>query len=276
MCIVDNRRVSIGARMWREGDTISIDGENGAVYGEAVEVRSRPAPEVSTLTGWARQLAIEIDGVSPDGLDDGARPTIGPPTTAAVLRTLRIRGRATIEHVARSLRCRPDALVELVAELTEAELVNERGSLLGLTEAGMARAAGVLAADSDAIGQTRAALALRDGDPIGERLKGVLGASQMRRQGGAHIRNDHSDTAYDASVAADLAGLQRDVAAWLDAYTGALPRLATYIERTLEASTHVSNGEPEWIASGRVDSYRDIWLALRQDLVLLAGSAVTT
>ncbi|MFV2063519.1 MAG: pyruvate, phosphate dikinase, partial [Chloroflexota bacterium] len=62
--VVEPGRISIGARMWKEGDEISIDGTTGDVFGEAVESAATVAPEAATLLRWAKEFEIDIEAAA--------------------------------------------------------------------------------------------------------------------------------------------------------------------------------------------------------------------
>jgi hypothetical protein len=77
--------------------------------------------------------------------------------------------------------------------------------------------------------------------------------------------NDHTDTAYDAGVLEQLAGLHARAAALL-AETGDL-RLAQYARRLDEAATAVAAGDVRRFTSPLCDSYHDVWMELHHDLL---------
>ena len=70
---------------------------------------------------------------------------------------------------------------------------------------------------------------------------------------------------------ADLAALHTDADAWLAPLDQELPRLTTYRTRLARAAALVASGNPEFIASPRLDSYHNVWFELHEDLILLAG-----
>jgi pyruvate,orthophosphate dikinase len=50
-----------------------------------------------------------------------------------------------------------------------------------------------------------------------------------------------------------------------------LPRLELYRTRLERAAGLVADGDHQYIASPRLDSYHNIWFELHEDLILLAG-----
>ena len=94
---VEGHRVSIGARLWREGDEISIDGSTGDVFGQGIEVRTSVVPEAPTLLGWAAQLGIDVGAPDTDATN-APRPrperlaAIGDDDGLDVLHALLVKG----------------------------------------------------------------------------------------------------------------------------------------------------------------------------------------
>ncbi len=102
-------------------------------------------------------------------------------------------------------------------------------------------------------------------------VKDAVTAWQMRTIDGQEQINDHSDSAYDASVLARLARLHAEIGAWLDQEMAGLPRLSGYRRRLERAISAVDGGDQRFVASPRVDSYHAVWFELHEELILLTG-----
>jgi pyruvate,orthophosphate dikinase len=127
------------------------------------------------------------------------------------------------------------------------------------------------AEDQEAWGKDGAAAALDDFVTLDQRVKEIVTAWQMREVDGEPILNDHTDLDYDGRVLADFAALAREADAWLAPLEAGLPRLDRYRHRLARAAGQVANGDHQYIASPRLDSYHNIWFELHEDLILLAG-----
>ena len=137
-----------------------------------------------------------------------------------------------------------------------------------LTGPGREQATTLIAADREQWGADAATAALDAFLNLDRRMKGIVTDWQTR---GPDTLNDHTDAAYDASVLARLADLDRDVVAWLEPIAAALPRLGRYGARLSAAAAAAAAGNGKYVASPRVDSYHGAWFELHEDLILLAG-----
>jgi len=140
-----------------------------------------------------------------------------------------------------------------------------------LTADGKAVGAEMMAADRERWGIENASKALDGFVPIDGRMKEIVTAWQMREVDAEPVLNDHSDTAYDASVLQDFATLHHDAKTWVGPLSEGLPRLDRYRTRLDRAARMVEDGDHAYIASPRVDSYHSVWFELHEDLILLAG-----
>jgi pyruvate,orthophosphate dikinase len=250
--------VAIGDRMFRVGETISIDGGTGEVFAGTIAGARVAVPEAATLRAWAAELGIPIgdaDEVERAGVD-APGGTVPPPAPSAataddVLRAMVVKGYVTPESVATTL-------LSTAAEMT-------------VVLDGKAAGRALIAADAERWGVAGATAALDAFLALDHRMKETVTAWQMRDVAGAQAINDHSDAGYDAAVLDGLAALHADASAWLRPLAPGLPRLAAYLERLERAAAAARSGDGRFVASPRVDSYHGVWFELHEDLILLAG-----
>jgi pyruvate, orthophosphate dikinase len=289
----------IGGTVVRVGDRITIDGATGDVFAGSTAGASHVVPEAAVLSGWARELGIEIPrpgGGAGEAGEAGERPASDPalgarvpaaapgpervPGAAAgarqltpddVLRVLAIKGYATPEGVATALLASADEITVLLDRLVADGLAEMAAGSFRLTTDGKAVATEHIERDSAAWGLERATGALDTFLVLDGRLKATVTAWQIREVDGEQTFNDHSDAAYDAGVLADLAALDAGARAWLEPLTGSLPRLRAYLERLERANDAAQAGDQRYVASPRVDSYHGVWFELHEDLIQLAG-----
>lgn len=86
-----------------------------------------------------------------------------------------------------------------------------------------------------------------------------------------NVVNDHRDSTYDWSVTDRLVALDEQAGSLIRHLGTALKRLAPYRDRLRAARRRVVDGEPDWFASPRIDSYHTVWMQLHEDLLLALG-----
>ena len=269
--------VAIGDRMFRVGETISIDGGTGEVFAGAIAGARVAVPEAATLRAWAAELGIPIgdaDEVERAGVD-APGGTVPPAPSAAtaddVLRAMVVKGYVTPESVATTLLSTAAEMTVVLDRLVADGLAEVAAGSLRLTPDGKAAGRALIAADAERWGAAGATAALDAFLALDHRMKETVTAWQMRDVAGAQAINDHSDAGYDAAVLDGLAALHADASAWLRPLAPSLPRLAAYLERLERAAVAARSGDGRFVASPRVDSYHGVWFELHEDLILLAG-----
>ena len=269
--------VAIGDRMFRVGETISIDGGTGEVFAGAIAGARVAVPEAATLRAWAAELGIPIgdaDEVERAGVD-APGGTVPPAPSAAtaddVLRAMVVKGYVTPESVATTLLSTAAEMTVVLDRLVADGLAEVAAGSLRLTPDGKAAGRALIAADAERWGVAGATAALDAFLALDHRMKETVTAWQMRDVAGAQAINDHSDAGYDAAVLDGLAALHADASAWLRPLAPSLPRLAAYLERLERAAVAARSGDGRFVASPRVDSYHGVWFELHEDLILLAG-----
>jgi pyruvate,orthophosphate dikinase len=273
--------VTIRGRLFRAGDTITIDGKTGEVFAGEIEGSTVIVPEAATLLAWAKELGIPIAEAEGEPAVEPAveAPAAAPAEPAApaelnaddVLRGLMIKGLVTPEALAVTLASAPDKVGPLIDGLVAEGLAETSDDAFKLTGDGRLRALDVFAADRERAGGEEACVAALDRFLLLDgRMKDLVTAWQIRDVAN-QVLNDHSDAAYDASILEQLAALHGDVVDWLTPLGTKLGRMAAYRERLERALARARDGDQKFVASPRVDSYHTVWFELHEDLIRLSG-----
>jgi pyruvate,orthophosphate dikinase len=253
----------------REGECLTIDGGNGAVYrGDCVETKDAEPRELATLRGWATELGIDLGEEAADGA-----PVAAEACTVdgfAVARALALLGSASEERIAVALVTSVDAVRHALALLPEDHL-NRTPRGLQLAPEGRIRLQAKL--DEERAGMDRATAERLYGDFLtrDDRFKRLVASWQMRTVDGRDVLNDHADPAYDADVRARLAAFHGDAVPLIDAICAAAPRLSPYRARFARAAAAIAGGDGSMIASPLKDSYHTVWFELHEELIHLSG-----
>ncbi|HET9416733.1 MAG TPA: pyruvate, phosphate dikinase [Candidatus Limnocylindria bacterium] len=264
--------VEIGGHVFQAGTELTIDGDSGNVYLGSIPGHREVLPDVKVLRGWADALGIPIPAPSRDLAASTPGPAMGADVAADdVIRTLSIKGTASVEQLADALRADASAVETQIGALRDQSMVDGPADAARLTPAGRDRGSALFGSDRDRVGVARAGEALESFAAHDGRMKSIVTAWQLRDVDGAPVLNDHADEAYDAGVLDDLAALHGEVGPWLDGLADTLPRFATYRARLDRAAERAAGGEGAWIASPRVDSYHSAWFELHEELIRLAG-----
>jgi pyruvate,orthophosphate dikinase len=271
---IDGDTVTIGEATFNPGDIVTIDGSTGEVFAGAVASGSQVVPEAAVLLSWANELGIEIAAEEEPGA--ASDETDSEVTRDEVLHLLNIKGFVTPNDVAPLLFSTPEA----VGDLLEAAVADGLAEVIGgsalagmfqLTKDGKAIGAERIAAERESWGADNTVAALDELLPYDLRMKEIMTGWQMREIDGKPALNDHSDEAHDAKVLADFRALHEDTQSWLAGLAEGLPRLSLYRQRLLRAAERVADGDTNYLASPRIDSFHNVWFELHEDLIRLAG-----
>jgi hypothetical protein len=185
----------------------------------------------------------------------------------AVLRTLRLKGRADAAGVAAATKLDvadvQPALDGLVAS-EQAREVNGNYMLLG---PGRERLGELLDAERAGIDHGAVADAYERFTAVNGDFKQLANDWQMRDG----EPNDHTDPSYDGAVLGRLPSIHDRVTPVVGEVSGLVPRLAPYGERLGAALARVNAGEHEWLLRPLIDSYHTVWFELHEELIGLAG-----
>ena len=266
---VGDREVEIGGRVFKAGETITIDGGSGEIFAGAIAGTTSVVPEAATLLGWAKELGIEIGPPAREAASVNAGT--GSANAADGMRVLAIKGSASEDGLAAALLADPEGARAALDQLVAEGLVEPGADGFRLTRTGKAAAHSQLAADQSRWGSENAVAALDAFQPLDHRVKEAVTAWQLRDVGGVQVINDHTDASYDASVLTRLASAHADTAGWMSTLGDAPASLARYLARLELALTAANGGDHRFVASPRVDSYHGVWFELHEELILLAG-----
>ncbi len=175
----------------------------------------------------------------------------------ATLHQLRLRGMMLVDAF------------EFHEQAAAAEIVRVRGNYVALTDTGRALHAEWARVPDGSEGY-EAAARLHDGfHALNVELLTICTAWQVRPTGAT---NDHSDAKYDWDVIDSLERLHERAAPRMRRVARDIPRFDGYDRRLRTALKRViDDGEHEWFASPRVDSYHTLWNHFHEDLLLALG-----
>jgi predicted ArsR family transcriptional regulator len=88
---------------------------------------------------------------------------------------------------------------------------------------------------------------------------------------GRKVANDHSDPEYDAQVLARIDATLARMAKLIGELSTKVPRVARYGERLQEAFDKVDAGDLRYLSDPMVDSVRNIWFELHEDILTILG-----
>jgi pyruvate,orthophosphate dikinase len=268
--------LTIGDDELAAGDMITINGGTGEIMIGAAGTETLPVPEATILLTWARKLGIDIaptrEGTSAVS-DEEAMPAEAEAQIDrnTLIRTLAIKGFVTADALAEIFGVSEDTIGAALDGLVADGVALLAGPMFQLTDDGKSVAGQLSTADQEAWGLDRATAALDSFLAIDVRMKEIVTAWQMKQIDGEIVLNDHTDADYDATVLSDFASLAADADDWLAPLTEELRRLDLYRTRLTRAARLVADGDHQYIASPRLDSYHNIWFELHEDLILLAG-----
>jgi pyruvate,orthophosphate dikinase len=268
--------LSAGGQRLNEGDPITIDGDTGRVFAGGTEVKTRITPEARTLLEWADELSMDLLGGSDPGAespkaDIRSDDSSETPSRETAVRALHIKGFATPENLASAVRSASEAVARMLDSLVEDGLAKRTGEMCQLTESGRVMATSLLDADRKMWTEEAAGTALDTFLALDVRMKEIVTGWQMRVVDGEQVINDHGDETYDQGILTALTEFHEEARAWLSPLIEGLPRLQTYQDRLQRAADLIEQGNHEYIASPRLDSYHTVWFELHEDLIQLAG-----
>jgi len=189
-----------------------------------------------------------------------------------VLHALRLKGFAEPPAVAEATAVDEAAVAERLVVFQERELVKRRdGRVSGylLLPAGKDHHATLLDDDLTTAGcHVEIEVAYVAFIAHNETFKQLCADWQLRPSEGAPVANDHTDAAYDATIADRLAAMQPEVAAVVDDLARAMARFAPYTDRLDDAAQRFLGGDHSALARPLARSYHDVWMELHEDFLV--------
>ena len=142
-----------------------------------------------------------------------------------------------------------------------------------LTEAGRVENERLLAAELASVnGANDVREIYREFLPLNTRLQQACTDWQLRPVPGDRLApNDHTDTAWDARVLEELAGIEHALASIVARLGEVLNRFRGYDIRFTRALHRARAGEEGWIDRTDVDSCHRVWFELHEDLIATLG-----
>jgi pyruvate,orthophosphate dikinase len=185
----------------------------------------------------------------------------------AVLRTLRLKGRATTDELVAASGADPESVESIAGGLLESGGAKEMRGALVLMPPARERLEALLAAEREGVDQDALRALYEEFTDVNGDFKLLATDWQMR---GEDV-NDHSDADYDKTVLDRLPGIHARVIPIVGRVAQQSPRLARYGDRLTAALNKVQGGEHEWLLKPLIDSYHTVWFELHEELISLAG-----
>jgi hypothetical protein len=185
-----------------------------------------------------------------------------------LLQALRLKGRVEMEPLAAASGLSEGDCAAIIGELREQGLAEEVRGRLKLTSTGREQLADQLLRERESVDRATLTQLYHAFDEHNSALKSLMTRWQLKDESTA---NDHTDTAYDQAIVADLATLGAEFQPLLQQMVQTAPRLAHYPDRFTSALQKVKDGDHSWFAKPLADSYHTVWFELHEDLIGLAG-----
>jgi hypothetical protein len=185
----------------------------------------------------------------------------------AVLRVLRLKGRAGVEDIATASGVEARQVSWIVSDLTEVGAARELKGNYMLLPPGREKLEGLLE-------QERAGIDAHAMSEVHESFTGVnLEFKQLATdwQIVDGEPNEHTDEAYDQSVIDRLPAIHERVMPIATRASELAPRLAPYGLRFTSALERVQAGDHAWLLKPLIDSYHTVWFEFHEELIALAG-----
>jgi len=186
-----------------------------------------------------------------------------------LLRVLSLKGMAGAEIVAGALRA-PDYAARL-ASAVEQGLVRELPRGYALTPQGRESVRMALEQPSEGLDIAAITQVYDQFCVINGAFKSLMHRWQLRMVDGQEVPNDHTDSAYEAAIIADLGSIDDKLQPILRDAAIQAPRLQTFKPRFADALAAVRAGDKTMMARPLVDSYHTVWFELHEELIALSG-----
>lgn len=272
--LVFEPRLKIGEHELREGDCLTVDGGNGAIYlGDCAEVACGELAELQTLRRWGAELGLELGCAETERADAPSDETKADEcdlSAFAVVRALALLGFASIDRLAVALVSDAAAVRDVIDALPPGH-VNATPRGLQITPQGRFWLQAYLDRERAGVDGAATDRLYRQFMQRDDRFKRLITDWQMRTIDGRQILNDHADAAYDASVRERLCGFHGETKPLIEEICAAAARLKRFSSRFARAAAAAAAGDGSMIASPLKDSYHTVWFELHEELMHLSG-----
>jgi hypothetical protein len=185
----------------------------------------------------------------------------------AVLRALRLKGRANVEAVAVATGLDPALIEPVISGLVQAGDARELNGNFMLLGPGRDRLGALLEAERASVDTGAVSEAYEQFTAVNGDFKQLANDWQMRDG----EPNDHADGSYDQEVLDRLPSIHERVTPVVDSVAALVPRLEPYGPRLGAALERVRAGDQAWLLKPLIDSYHTVWFELHEELISLAG-----
>ncbi len=251
---VESMGLRTASGFFAEGDTVTVDGSNGALYAGDIRVAAGlDLPEVRKLRAWA--LEAESAGAA-------EAPAVARLVTAfEVLRTLQLKGLCSVERLAAALGTTEDTITHVLSPHEAVLKTTPRG--FALTADGRAWVLEQVALEGAEIGYALEGEWQRF-QALNLRLKVLVTESQQSGiSGTGHERWDW--------LVETISGLHSDFRPLVETVGGTAHRLASYGRRFDKALEAITAGDHSMLASPLKDSYHTLWFEYHEELIAVTG-----
>lgn len=246
----------IGATRLLEGETVTVDGSNGAIYGgDCRQAGEASVAWAHTIREWAAELGVE-PGSSAARAEEGGEGV----SLFALARVVQLKGLCPTARAAACLQTSEGRVAECVGSQRAFFKETARGLLL--TPEGRAFVIEELEVEKKAVG-TALAGPFEAFLPLNARFKQLVTwwqtAGQQEGDGGL------------ARLLHDLRAIQEELLPVVDAVAARVPRLRSFPGRLQSALAAIAGGDLSMVASPLKESYHTLWFEFHEELIALSG-----
>ena len=262
--LVDARIVGegllVGGTLLREGETVTIDGQTGAIYaGDRRAGGDVDLEETRTLRQWATELGVDPGTSAGDQFEPEQMADV---TLLELARTVQLKGLCTPERAAAALFTAKGRIEKLAEGNTHLFKETPRGFVL--TVEGRDWVTENIAVEAGAVNGDAFNDCYLRFLPLNIRLKQIVSAWQ------ATSGSDRRDEAWSEAVDS-VEQLQADLHSLVEETAGHVERLQPYNRRFEAAIDAMRAGDESMLASPLKDSYHTVWFEYHEELIVLSG-----
>lgn len=253
-------RLTVGGKVVREGEIVTVDGTHGAVYAGDVRLDGgADVPEARVLREWAADLGVEPGTMATSGAEEVTAREVA---LLDLVRMVQLKGLCPADRLAAALMTSVPRIAGLIEQHGDFFRETPRG--YALTPAGREWVAGQLAAE-----RSEADAGVVEGCyqrflALNEQFKRLVSEWQVASASG------HSDDDW-AQLVGSLEALHEEFRPLVTEVARTVPRLgvyATLFDRALEA---MRGGDTSMLASPLKDSYHTAWFEFHEELLTVTG-----